>query len=118
MKDLRRVKHLNSLIVRDQQIISPSDNVTAANHDPNNNTESINYQLFEVFDTYKDINDPFLNLRTHPDRTAEIVAKMSGGTQVIVLEKKLGTGEKWWKIRIKGDIQEGYAHSRYLKKVD
>lgn len=73
--------------------------------------------LYEVYDTYRDTKDPYLNLRSQPSPGARIIKKMKDGTRVKVLQTGLGPQQKWYRIRIEGTSTNGYAHSRYLRKL-
>jgi|APIni6443716594_1056825.scaffolds.fasta_scaffold16477_2 hypothetical protein len=73
---------------------------------------------YEVYDTYRDRNDPFLNIRNGIGSEFEIVFKLSDGEKINILESGLGQDGKWVKIHSQSKNQIGYANSRYIRKID
>jgi hypothetical protein len=71
-----------------------------------------------VYDTYRDMKDPYLNLRSSPSPSGIILKKLKDGEIVEVRQKGLGPGSKWFKVYYRPSDIEGYGHSRYLKKVN
>lgn len=78
----------------------------------------------EVYDTYKDKNgEYYLSLNSEPKSQKDggyQKATMPDGTRVARLDKKKYGNGKWWKVKIvttSGNGQEGYAHSKWLRKT-
>ena len=82
------------------------------------NIENKHTVVYEVFDTYTDTIDPYLNLRNGPSTKYSIKYKLKDGDKVKVLEKDFGEKNKWYKIYYEENNIYGYVHSRYLKKID
>ena len=68
----------------------------------------------EVFNTAKDPKEPWLNLRRGPSARTDILAQMSDGTKVRVLES---TAKFWLVIVVDGGGlgKVGYAHRRWMR---
>jgi len=84
------------------------------NGESNNMLKTI---VYEVFDTYKDVKDPFLNVRSTPDRESNILIKLKDESKVNVFPGKYGKYLKWVKIYYRSSNTTGYVHSRYLRKI-
>ena len=78
----------------------------------------ITVDYYMVYDTYRDLKDPYLNLRSSPSPSGIILKKLKDGEIVEVRQKGLGPGSKWFKVYYRPSDIEGYGHSRYLKKVN
>ena len=74
--------------------------------------------LYEVYDTYKDTNDPFLNLRTNPKSNSRIILKLRDGSKLEVLEGNYGEKGKWVRVRVIDKNEFGYVHRRYVRKIN
>ena len=72
---------------------------------------------YEVFGTYKDHKDPYLNLRSHPINGAKILKKLKDGTKLEVLKFGYGKNNLWVKVYYPIDNTTGYVHSKYIIKI-
>lgn len=72
---------------------------------------------YEVFDTYKDIKDPFLNLRSKPNKNSNILSKLKDGTRIMVFSGVYGEKGKWVKISVRETNITGFVHRRYIRKI-
>jgi uncharacterized protein YgiM (DUF1202 family) len=77
-----------------------------------------NKVLYEVFDTYKDTKDPYLNIRNGPGSTYAIVYKLVDGDIIEILEANVGPSNSWCKIYYPANNITGYVHNKYIKKID
>lgn len=117
-KDIRLcLKRLHSARTKEAREKQEQARIAEEQRKAETERERTSQVYYMVYDTYRDVNDPYLNLRASPDPKSRIVHKMKDGTKVVVLGTGLGPKNKWWKIRIKDTRTEGYAHSRYLKRA-
>jgi hypothetical protein len=73
--------------------------------------------LYVVFDTYRDVNDPYLNLRSGPGTSFSIESKLVDGDRVEILERGLGQQGRWVKIKCPSKDKTGYVNKRYLRRI-
>jgi SH3-like domain-containing protein len=72
---------------------------------------------YEVYNTYTDQEDPYLNLRSEPHPKSKIIAKLSDGTELIELTRDYGSKGKWMKVRVQESGAVGYVHSKWIRKI-
>jgi len=72
--------------------------------------------LYEVYDTYRDTKDPYLNIRSGPSSNFKIVYKLKDGNEIEVLQHNLGKKSQWVKVYYSAKNITGYVHSRYIRR--
>jgi serine/threonine protein kinase len=80
--------------------------------------EDMSKATHQVFNTWKDTREPWLNLRRSANQKAGIVAQMKDGVQVRLLDT---SGTQWYKVQVlTGEFagKTGWAHSKWLRTLD
>tara|TARA_R110000796_G_scaffold60220_10_gene139036 strand:- start:7978 stop:13818 length:5841 start_codon:yes stop_codon:yes gene_type:complete len=74
-----------------------------------------------VVDTYKDVKEPFLNVRSQPGTgKGTVVGGIPDGTIVEKLKRSVSQ-KKWWRIKVlSGKLKDkiGWVHGRWLDNVE
>ena len=81
------------------------------------NNEQETYDYYEVYNTYLDEED-YLNLRSEPTSKSINITRMSDGTKLILLSKGNGSNGKWMKVRVLDSGKVGYAHRKWIRKIN
>jgi len=77
----------------------------------------ITYEIYEVFNTYKDENAPFLNMRSEANSDSKIVAELYDGTQLYFLDNNYGEQGNWNKVEVIETKEIGYVNGHWIRKV-
>lgn len=77
----------------------------------------ITYEIYEVYNTYKDDKAPFLNMRSEANSDSKIVAKLYDGTQLHMLDKNSGENGNWCKVAVVETKEKGFVHGHWIRKL-
>jgi len=75
------------------------------------------YDYYEVYNTYLD-EEEYLNLRSEATSKSINITRMTDGTKLVLLSKGNGSKGKWMKVRILESGEVGYAHSKWIRKIN
>jgi hypothetical protein len=84
---------------------------------PQTSDEDEIHDYYEVYNTYLDEED-YLNLRSEPTSKSTNITRMTDGTKLILLSKGNGSNGKWMKVRVLESGKVGYAHSKWIRKIN
>jgi len=94
-----------------------SSNVQSTTVHSTPSPESSTLEKYVIYDTYKDLKDPFLNVRVGPGTSYAVIEKLKDGEVLEVRETGKGTDGKWFIVYHRPSKTTGYVHSRYLKRI-
>lgn len=98
-----------SLSKNSNQNSSPDSNLNSSTN------KSIAKFTHVVYGVDRDLNDPFLNVRSSPSVSGQLIKKLPEQAKIILLESGYGNAGQWSKIQFSmnsGDI--GYVNKKYI----